>query len=100
MNIEEWKKLSDSERESIFKDRSKFNPYSDEAYELVRALGREMAEIENLNQEKVGVLNHFGELMIQLHAPENELAYLKGRNERSYFGFRVSYSGERQWYDH
>ena len=46
-----------------------------------------MAEIEKLNQNKVGVLNRFGELVIHLYVPEEELTYFRGRNERSYFGF-------------
>lgn len=100
MNIDEWKSLSDTERSAYIKSSRLFNPYTGEAYELVRSLGREMAEIENLNQEKVGVLNRFGELIIHLHVPEEELAYFKGRNERNYFGFRVFYSSERSWFDH
>jgi len=97
MNIEEWKNLSDSDRESFFHDSDKFNPYSDEAYALVHTLGREMAAIEHLDQEKVGVLNRFGELIIELYVPANELDYFKGRNPRRYYGFRVIYSSERSW---
>ncbi|MEE9494756.1 MAG: hypothetical protein V3W04_15460 [Gammaproteobacteria bacterium] len=100
MNAVEWKALSESERNIAIRNYQIFNPYSDEAYELVQNLGRELASEEQLDQNKVGVLNRFGELIIHLHFPESGTTCRVDKQDQSYYGFRVFYSGEDTWFDH
>jgi hypothetical protein len=100
MNIEDWKKSSEGERNSILQNHEKFNPYTDEAYDLVRSLGKELAKSKNFDLNKVGVLNRFGELIIHIHVPDEEKGVFPGRPIPEYFGFRVFYSGESSWFEH
>lgn len=100
MNIADWKKLDDRQRKSIAQNIEVFNPYSDNAYEMVRTLGKEIAGIEKCSIEKVGVLNRYGELIIHLHVPEDQLETYRNKDEPRYYGFRVFYSGESSWFQH
>lgn len=99
MNLESWKKLEEKERLRILRNVESFNPYSDEAYDLVRALGEEFANSESYPVFKVGVLNRFGELIVHLHIPDDLLPEFKN-TEPMYYGFRVFYSGESAWFEH
>lgn len=100
MNIENWKKLTNTDRQSILSNPESFDPYSNNSYELVRDLGEELALSLRLPQGKVGVLNRFGELIIHLHAPEERLSLLSRDSAQVYYGFSVIYSDISAWFKH
>lgn len=89
MKISDWKNLTNEERSAALADLNSFNPYSDEAYELVRALGYELAEVRAVSDAKIGVLNRFGELIINLSVPDHLLEQCVEVLDKEYFGFRV-----------
>ena len=100
MNIKEWKLLTSEEREYLPRNLDTFNPYSNEAYDLVRSLGKELAAEVQSDTGKVGVLNRFGELIIHLHVPEGQLRHFKDNAVTNYYGFQVFYSGVTKWFEH
>ncbi len=94
MNIEEWKSKTDEERSQVISSLDSFNPYSDEAYELIRELGWELANGIVGEIKDVGVVNKHGQLIIHLCSDAKVSAPQK------YMGFSVLVSSSSSWFMH
>jgi hypothetical protein len=94
MNIEEWKNKSEEEREKMVSNVESFDPYSDQSYSLVRALGWELADRFKEDVKDVGVLNKHGQLIIHL-CSESSIPFPK-----KYMAFTVAVSGSDSWLKH
>ena len=99
-SLESWKELSDTDRSAIIRDTEKFNPYSDEAYQLAREVGRDFSVQAGFEVLKIGVLNRFGELVVHAHVKPEQLAHAQANGATNHLGFRIFYSDINAWFEH
>ena len=99
-SIDDWKKLSDADRSAIIADTEMFNPYSNEAYDLVRDVGHDFVLDVDFEVMKIGVANRFGELVIDAYVEEDLLPHARISGPKKHLGFRIFYGDIRSWFEH
>lgn len=89
--IDDWKSLSDEERNSFLRDRNKFTSYSDNDYELAEFVVADLRKQVVSEMGKVSISNKGGYLILEASVPIENYDEVTDKCIHHHLGFNVYY---------